>query len=299
MKRILKWTGIGIGALILLVVVVAAIQIVRFDRAMAAAVDVPEVNIVASPDSTVLARGQHVASSFGGCTACHGADLSGTPPESFGPIGVMSPPNLTSGQGGVAANYTDQQLARAIRYGVRHDGTSLMFMPTEEHIWWPDSDLQAVVSYVRSVPPVDVQREPSGTGALGKILTGFGIMDFRSAIAVQKLDVGTPPDPEPTARYGQFLALGCRGCHGEHFSGGPIPGAPADLPVPTNITPHETGVGNWTFDDFKRLLATGTRPDGTRIDPFMPIENLNRMSELEKTALWEYLQSLEPRPYGE
>jgi mono/diheme cytochrome c family protein len=182
----------------------------------------------------VLARGQHSATSFGGCTGCHGPDLSGSPPESFGPIGVMSPPNITAERGGAGGRYTDAELAGAIRYGVRHDGTSLTFLPTEEHAWWTDDDLQAVVSYIRSVPPVDAEREPSQTGVLGKVLTGFGVMDFRSAIATPKSSLGTPPNPEPTARCGAFLAIGCKGCHGDDLSGGPIPGAPADLPMPAN-----------------------------------------------------------------
>ncbi len=299
MKRVLKWVGAGLGGLLLLLVLVVVVQVYRYDRSMSAAIEVPLVNLAAVSDSTVLARGKHIATSFGACTGCHGPDLSGSPPESFGPIGTMSPPNITTGRGGAGARYTDAQLARAIRYGVRHDGTSLIFMPTEEHAWWPDDDLQAVISYVRSVPPVDAEREPSQTGVLGKVLTGFGVMDFRSAIAAAKSPPGIPPDPEPTARYGAFLALSCKGCHGDNLAGGPIPGAPGDLAVPANLTPHETGLKDWTYDDFTTLLATAVRPDGREIDPFMPTENLDRMTDLEKTAVWEYLRSLEPREYGQ
>lgn len=298
MKRFLKWAGLGLGGLILLVVLVVVVQVYRYDKSMSTVVDVPNVDMVAVSDSTLLARGEHIATSFGGCTGCHGPDLSGGPPESFGPIGTMSPPNITTGEGGAGSRYTDAELARAIRYGVRHDGTSLTFMPTEEHAWWPDDDLQAVMSYVRSVPPVDMVREPSEVGVLGKVLTGFGVMDFRSALAYGESPPGTAPAPEPTARYGALIALSCKGCHAANFAGGPIPGAPADLAVPSNLTPHETGLKDWTYDDFTTLLATARRPDGTEVDPFMPTENLNRMSDLEKTALWEYLRSLEPIEFG-
>lgn len=299
MKRVLKWTGLGLVGLISLVIVVVVVQVFRYDQSMSAVLEVPPVNLGVVSDSTLLARGEHLATSFGGCTGCHGPDLSGSPVESFGPIGTMSPPNITTGQGGVGSQYTDAELARAIRHGIGRDGTSLSFMPTEEHAWWPDADVQAVVAYVRSVPPVDVQREPSSVGVLGKVLTGFGVMDFRSAIVAAKSDHGAPPDPEPTARYGAFLALSCKGCHGAELSGGPIPGAPADLAVPSNLTPHETGLKDWTYDDFKTLLATARRPDGSVLDEFMPTENLNRMSNLEKTAMWEYLRTIEPRETGQ
>ena len=298
MKRVLKWAAAGLVGLVLLLVIVVLVQVYRYDQSMSAMIDVPLVEVVAVQDSSVLARGKHIATSFGGCTGCHGPDLSGSPPESFGPIGSMSPPNLTTGNGGAGRLYTDAEMARAIRYGVRHDGTSLSFMPTEEHSWYPEEDLLAVLSYVRSVPPVDVQREPSQIGVLGKVLTGFGVMNFRSAYPSESTVTRTPPAPEPTARYGAFLAIGCAGCHGKNLSGGPIPGAPEDLAVPANLTPHETGLKDWSYDDFTTLLATGVRPDGREVDPFMPTENFDRMSDLEKTAVWEYLRSIEPRETG-
>lgn len=253
----------------------------------------------ASTDSTVLARGEHLAR-IGGCVGCHGEDLGGGTPESFGPIGVMSPPNLTAGRGGVGGNYTDGELARAIAQGIGDDGRTLRIMPSYEYNWWPQEDLAAIVSYVRSRPAVD--REPPVTeiALMGRVLSQFGIMDLISA---ELIDHGAPPpdvpEPEPTARYGAFLVRGCVGCHGETLAGGPIPGAPADIPVPANLTPHETGLAAWTREDFEHLIDTRRRPDGRELDPFMPVAALQAMYPVEREAVWAYLRSLEPRETGD
>ena len=73
----------------------------------------------------------------------------------------------------------------------------------------------------------------------------------------------------PTVDYGRYLASkSCMGCHGEGLSGGPVPGVPPDPPQPRNQTPDkETGLGNWSQEDFIRALREGQRPDGTALNP--------------------------------
>jgi hypothetical protein len=88
-------------------------------------------------------------------------------------------------------------------------------------------------------------------------------------------------------------------CHGEHLSGGPIPGAPASLPVPLNLTPDESGLRDWSYEDFDRLLTTGVRRNGQALEPFMPYESFARYDEVQKRALWSFLQSLPPTPFGQ
>ncbi|MCA9572834.1 MAG: hypothetical protein KC656_33580 [Myxococcales bacterium] len=127
-------------------------------------------------------------------------------------------------------------------------------------------------------------------------------LDMMPVAVARRIDHGTrdvAPPPEPTAAYGVYLARLCQGCHGEHLSGGPIPGAPPDLPVPLNITAHETGIAHYTFEDFDRLMRTGKKPDGTDLDPFMPVKDLRHMDGVEMKALWAALQAAPKRPFGE
>ena len=298
-KRGLKWIGAGLLGVAGLVLVVGAAQIASFGRAAGVRYDVGPLAIEATLDSAALERGRHLAESIGGCLGCHGPELGGSLVDDIGPIGVIRAPNLTSGAGGVGAAYTDGELARAIRHGIDSDGRSLLFMPTPEYNWWPDEDLAAVVSFVRSVPDVDSQMEPALVRPLGKVLNQFHVMELLSAETVDH-DAAPEavPSPEPTARYGAFLARGCTGCHGERLSGGKIPGAPSSLAIPANLTPHESGLGDWTEEQFYNVVDSGVRPDGRRLDAFMPIAGIQAMNDTERGALWAYLRSVTPLEFG-
>jgi hypothetical protein len=83
------------------------------------------------------------------------------------------------------------------------------------------------------------------------------------------------------------------------MSGGPIPGAPSDFPVPLNLTPDATGLQGWTYADFEKLATTGIRKNGKKLASFMPIEAIAKMDDVERHALWAYLQSLPPTPFGQ
>ena len=291
------------GAVLLVVVGAAAfafVQAAAFDASVNKVYPIPELDIRAVSDEAVIARGKHLVESIGGCLECHGRDLGGHPSEDLGPIGVVPAPNLTTGRGGIAARYSDGQLARLVRHGLRASGKSLRFMPAQDISWWPDDDLQALVSYLRTVPPVDRTLGETRIGLLGKVLDRIDAIPLDVA---RRIDHEAPRPKtlraQPTAEYGALLARGCTGCHGEHFSGGAIPGAPSELPVPANITPHATGLAAATEADWNRLLDLGIKRDGQPLNPFMPIQNLRALDSAERSALWEFLRSLPPRPFGE
>lgn len=107
------------------------------------------------------------------------------------------------------------------------------------------------------------------------------------------------PRPGPTAEYGAYLATGCIGCHGDGYSGGKIPGAPPDMPIPSNITPDaETGIGTWSHADFVRVMREGIRPNGELVNDFMPVEFTREFTDMELEAMWHYLRTVEPQPFG-
>jgi mono/diheme cytochrome c family protein len=245
-----------------------------------------------------VARGKHVVDAVVGCSAagCHGPDLGGGKPLAMGPLGEFDAPNITPS--GVQAAYSDGELGRLIRHGVKKDGRSLRMMPAQDFCWLSDSDLAAVVSYLRTVPAVDRPNGVVKVGLLGKVLDRRGAfsLDIARRIDHEKPDLAPPPSPTPA--YGKYLAHMCTGCHGEHLSGGPIPGAPSNLPTPLNLTPDPSGLAGWTYEDFDALLTKGVRKNGKKLDPFMPIESFGRMDETEKKALFAELQALPPTPFG-
>lgn len=302
MKRLLRRIALALLAVVVVVLggggIYACAQASSFDEAMEKVYDVPLPTVERSSDPDVLARGKHVAESIGACTAadCHGPDLGGGRVVKMGPLATVSAPNIS--QGGLGAAYSDAELARLLKHGVKKDGRSVRFMPVHEsHYWLPDSDITALISYMRTLPAVDRPNGPIEIGLLGKVL------DRRDAIVLdvaRRIDHGKNVQiaPAPTAEYGSYLAKNCTGCHGEQLSGGRIPGTPSELPVPPNLTPHESGLKDWTYEDFEQLMRQGQRKSGKKLDPFMPLDAFGKMDDTEMKALWAYLRTVKPIAFG-
>lgn len=271
-----------------------------FDESVSKKYDIALTPVTLDTSPEAIDRGKHIVQSIGGCTACHGANLAGGLTEEIGPLGKLTYPNITSGKGGRLESYSDEELNRLLRHGVKRDGTSAMMMPAFEWEWWPAKDRLAVIAYLRTVPKVDGQPGVVEVGTMGKVLDRLGHIPFDSARRVNHTELAPAPEPAETAEYGKLLAIGCRGCHGEaHMAGGKIPGSPPDMPIPLNLTPHETGLKGWTYDDFVKVIETGVRKNGQPLKPFMPVIVLRNMNTTERKALWAYLSSLPPVPFGE
>ena len=302
MKTWLKRISIGLGALVLLVLVVgsafAFTKTSAFDSSMEKVYSVAPLKIERSTDPAVLARGKHIAEAIMPCGVgdCHGSDLGGGKRMDMGPLGSFQGPNVSTG--GLGAAYSDGELARLIRHGIKKDGRSVLFMPSHDVEWLPDSDLVALISYIRTLPPSSKPNGPIKLGTLAKILDRMDAIPLDIARRIDHEKAGRGPAPSPTKEYGALLGRSCTGCHGAKLSGGPIPGAPPELPVPLNLTPDATGMKGWTFEDFDRLMVQGIRKNGKKLDPFMPIEAFGKQDDTEKRALFAWLQSLPATPFG-
>jgi mono/diheme cytochrome c family protein len=298
LKRILK----AVGATLLLVALgLGAFVYVccsRFDASMEKVYDVPVATLVASTDPTIVARGNHLVHSVAGCASdlCHGADLGGGKPIEMGPVATLCGPNITPGNLGAA--YADGEFARLIKHGIKKDGRTVRFMPVQELNWLPDSDVVAIISYLRTVAPVDRPNGASDIRTLGKVLDRNEKLPIDVARHIDHTKTEAAPSPEPTAAYGAFLVRSCTGCHGEGLSGGPIPGAPSSFAIPLNLTPDETGLKDWQFSDFETVLRQGRRKNGKTLDSLMPIESWKNFDDVEIHALWAYLRTLAPAPFG-
>jgi mono/diheme cytochrome c family protein len=299
LKRVLAILGIAFGLAIVIGGAWVLMQARAFDASMAKAYDVPLRSVTRSNDSTVLARGQHLARSLGACVLCHGDDLAGGKEEPLGPLGTMVIPNITTGKDAAGSVYSDAELARLIKHGIRRDGTSVRLMPSTDTAWWPDEDVDALISWIRQQPPVDGNPGFTETSIMGKVLDRMDAIPIDVARRIDHDAIPVAPPPAADAEYGAFVGTSCRSCHGETLAGGPIPGAPPGLAVPSNITPHKSGIAGWTYEDFMTMVRDGKGKDGRTLDPFMPVASLRYMNETETRALWAYLQSVEPRPFGE
>ena len=96
------------------------------------------------------------------------------------------------------------------------------------------------------------------------------------------------------AEFGAYLATSCMGCHGSDFAGGPIPGAPPDAPLASNLTPAGN-LSGWDEAGFIAVMRTGITPEGKELDPaIMPWPIGASMTDVELQAMWSFLQNLPP-----
>lgn len=295
MLRALKWIGVVLGG-ILLVLVVAVFAL--SSSALGKEHEAPaghEVAVVS--DSAMLARGEHLFQVTSACAECHGADAGGSIMADEGPFGPLAAPNLTRGPGSVTASFTPADWERAIRHGLRADGTSLIIMPSETYTYLADRDLAAIVGYLQSLPPVDRQMPRTKLTFLGRALVGFGVMPVLVADITPQVEHVASVTPDSSAGYGRYLADigGCRACHGPSLAGG-LEAGPPGSPPSSNLTPR--GIGHYSRADFERALREGKRPDGSPISEAMPWKLYAKMTAEEIAALWAYLQSVPPREYG-
>lgn len=298
----LKKVLLGLAGLVVLVLLgvggYVMSQVSAFDQAIAKKYDLPIPQITLSQDPAVLERGKHLAESLGGCMSCHGENFGGGKVEDLGPLGKIVHFNVTAGKGGRLAEYTDGELARLLRHGVKKDGTSARLMPAQEFWWWPDEDRVALISYLRTVPPVDGQPGQVEFSTLAKVLDRMDSIPIDQARRVDHVTPAKVVPPSESAEYGAQIAHICHGCHNPALTGGPIPGAPPNFGIPKNLTPHETGLKDWTYDDFRKVVTTGVKRDGSKLSEFMPVESFKNWNETELKALWAHLGSLPPRPTG-
>jgi cytochrome c553 len=263
--------------------------------------DVNESTPPIPSDSASIERGRHFVTAISKCVLCHNEDLSGRMFGNGGAFGTLYAANLTRGKGARGTVMTDAQMVTAIRDGVNAEGRSLLLMPSKMFNRLSDEDVADMVAYIRSVPPVDSARPKTNAGPLARILIGTGIASgLQSA---RGIDRNAPrqaaPPAGPTPEYGSYLVVvgGCKFCHGAGLSGGPLEeGPPGSLPA-SNLTPE----GLEAYDEVKffTVLRTGKRPSGVPINgEFMPWKLTALMTDDEIRAIWKYLQTVPPKPYG-
>ena len=296
-SKLVRRLGIVVGAILLLIVLTGGALYFISDRNLDKTWEVTPGPLAIPTDSASIERGRHLASARLMCLDCHGEDLGGRVVVDAMPFGRFVAGNLTPG--GVGGSYTDADWVRAIRHGIRPNGKSLLFMPTDVFAELGAEDLAAVIAYLKTVAPVTRSLPPTELGPIGRMLVATNTAPLVMAKLVnhEAPIPGMPPEGE-TTDYGRYLVAsgGCLGCHGKNLSGGKIFGGPEDPPA-ANLTP--TGIGEWSDADFLRAFREGKRPNGTAIHPFMPWKSMGRMTDSELRAIYLYLKTVPARPYAE
>ena len=192
----------------------------------------------------LVVHGKRLATVLG-CNGCHGASLTGDDWSAPGFVRMMSS-NLTR----AVPRYSDAQLARAVRGGVRYDGSELWDMPSHLFTGLKAGEMAAIIAYLRSRPAAGVDHPRPVFEAKARAEMAAGL--YRSSRAdVALLARVSPPDVGPAHELGRHIVRAtCAECHGLDLRGGtPHPGAAArpDLRI----------AAGYDSAQFKRLMQTG------------------------------------------
>ncbi len=293
--RILAWT---VATCVLLVAIAGGALYLTTQRRIDNAFQVAGHPLNIPADSLAIVRGQHIATAIAKCTDCHRPDLGGGIFIDDTKVARLFAANLTSGKGGVGGQLSDLDWERAIRHGVKRDGSPLIFMPAQEFQNLSDEDVAALIAYLKSIPAVDRQTGKNSIGPLGRALFVKGDLVLLPVEVIPHDAAHPAPVPAgATIEYGRYLvSAGCTGCHGATLSGGHIPGTPPDWKPAANITPD--GIGHYKEEDFFRALREGKRPGGVPLDTLMPFRATKLMTDDEIRAVYMYLKTVPAKEFG-
>ncbi len=254
-----------------------------------------------------VARGEYLVRGPAGCGNCHtpfgeaGFDMSkelGGRLVEDNPMFTAYAPNITPA--GAVADWTDAELARAIREGILPDGSVIgPPMPIAMYRGLGDDDLASIVAFLRTLPAVDNEVPDSVYNI--PLPPAYG----------PPVESITPPARGVSADYGQYLATAvshCMECHSPMSDKGPMTDpehlgqggfefhGPWGSVTAPNLTSSEDGLAGYSDADLKKMITTGTRPDGSAMMPPMPYGYFAHMTEGDLDAVVLYLRSLPPLP---
>jgi len=291
-KKLLKRLGIGSGIVAGLLIIAVGVVYFRGQGRLSQIYVVPVDSLTLPTDAVSLERGRHLVGLL--CSDCHGDDLAGTDFFNDPGLGTIHAKNLTSGQGGIGASYTDADFVRTLRHGVRPDGTSVFVMPSKDFHYLSDQDLGSIIAYLKALPPVNQEWGPKRFTLVGNVLLGVGAFD--NFIMAEQIDHSAPRPTAPaiavTKEYGEYLVRlgGCRQCHGAQLSGGKVDDPTSNLLGP-NLTPGGE-LAAWSAADFITTIRTGVTPAQHTLNDMMPWKTYGKMSDDELQAVFLYLQAL-------
>jgi mono/diheme cytochrome c family protein len=282
---------------------IASRQNLRFDHT-------PYPHLAFNSDSATIARGHYIVRVMAPCAACHGdpnqyqayqagdeTPLSGghkfpIPPGNFYVRNIT--PDAETGVG----NFGDSTIARALRYGVGHDGRALL--PFMEMQGLSDEDLAAVVAYLKSQPPVHNVVPNHEYNLLGKVVKA-------TVLANPVGPHATPPAVTPhgpTVENGKYIVESvalCGACHTQRdmstgaFTGQMFAGnssfedemMPGRTWHPPNITSGGR-LASLSEDQFIARFRAGRAIPGSP----MPWQAFQKLEEDDLRAIYRFLMTV-------
>ena len=237
----------------------------------------PKADPPAADDAKVK-RGAYIAK-LAGCQFCHtpfgpqGPDMAKTWAgglEVPDVIGTWRTPNITQDKDTGIGGWTDEQIKVAVRQGKRPDGVQMFpIMPYLLYNKMSNDDADALVAFLRTIKPISNKVERA--------------TDLKIPPIPAPEPKGAPaPDTSDTVKHGEYLAtmMHCVHCHtpidkktgGFDMSKAYAGGFPIELPqmgegvlYSSNLTPHETGIKDYTDEQLIDAFRKMKKRDGSVI----------------------------------
>jgi hypothetical protein len=307
----MKW--IGITLLVIVLLLVGAISLTIGWRPFIGPKVRPLTGRTFERTPARLARGQYLVENLLSCFDCHGEHdwkkhdaplIAGTAGAGYvdfplaGLPGRVIPSNITPDPETGAGNWTDDQLARAIREGIGHDGRALFpFMPHPDYRAMSDEDLASVIVYIRSIPPVHK--------ALPKTEIIFPVKYLMRSVPQPITEPVPEPDRSNPVVYGKYMVstAACTDCHtpqskgqnipGMDFAGGFILEGPWGRIASANITPDSSGISYYDEALFVQTMRTGY-VRARELNQIMPWWHFRSLTDDDLKAMFAYIRSLKP-----
>ena len=308
MKKALKIIGI---ILLVIILIVAGILIFINSKGVPTyEVNLPNVEIPPA-DSATLEHGRNLTVMI--CAGCHtneegkyaGRQLVDIP-SSFGTIYTQ---NITKHPTKGIGQYTDAELMYFLRTGIMRDGRYSFIMSGFPLM--SDHDMKSIISFLRSdhplTAPIDQSQPRSKPSLLTKILTNTVMKPLP-----YPEDKIIAPDPRDKESYGEYLTngmLGCFHCHSASFptnnamkpelskgfyGGGNNIIDPETLEVvlSANLTSDESGLKDWTEQEFGEAVRFGKAKGGGALKKAMPPHP--NLTDEQVSAMWAYVKTIPP-----
>lgn len=283
-KRILKWTGLALLGIVGLTVIAMLSVYIVMGRDLTRSYDIAGEAVAVPADAESIEEGQRQAQLRGCAGGCHGRTTEGRAMiELFDGTRIVAPD-----LGKIAASYSTIDLERAIRHGVKPDGTSVLrIMPSEMLSGLTDRDLGLILAYLRSQPADGKTLPESRYGPVARVLGFLFKRKIGSLLSAEEIDHQHPPPPDlaDEAIYGRYLAdTVCSECHGSDLRG-----------APDGSTPSLVMTMAYSCDDFETLMRHGEPLGGRELGLMADVARSRfvRFTDEEITALHGYLSTEE------
>ena len=259
---------------------------------------------------TPTERGSYLVNTIMTCGNCHtpkgppaavaGKDFSGGLTWDEPPFKVTAPNITQDKETGIGA-WTDAQIKTMLLTGKNPHGVQeAEVMPTAFYPVLTPGDLDAIVAYLRTLPPVKNKvADPVYKIALPHHVFPGAEKAYSQADLDDKLKRGF-----------YLVTIGhCLECHTPFRAGGggrdfqnSLGKGGAEFPGPwgvstsRNITSHKTaGIGDWTDAQIKTAITQGKRKDGTPLKGPMGYAYYAKMTDADLDAVVAYVRTLPPK----